>query len=252
MPKDKKSSGKKTANKSIANVHKPLLDEVLEFAEAKLNDEIPKPPAAEPAKKQVTIPIESPVIEPPTAPLTGVSARSFLPDSEKERDILRQRAVAMAKDAVEANSADHREEYLRLRLGDKEEYGIPYEYLDEILYLTTITQVPCTPSHIAGVVNRRGEMLTVLDLQSFFHTRKTDNLSDARIIVVSGHNMRIGILVDEVISNDRYIPDQLAPALVSAGVTNIDYIKGIYDGKVAMLNMDALLSDKSLYVDEAV
>ncbi len=179
----------------------------------------------------------------------GVKARDLLPDTEQARGILKQRALSMAQLKADAEDINNHQEFLRFRLGDTEEYGIAYGHLDEILYVPTITSVPCTPAHIAGVVNRRGEMLTVMQLQPFFNTRDIAKGSEARIIVVSGQGMRVGILVDEVISNERYAPEQLAPALASAGVANLDYVKGIYGGRVTLLNMDALLADDALRVE---
>ncbi len=180
-----------------------------------------------------------------------ITARSLMPDTKEARQTLKQRALAMAQ--LEEKVDIHQYgEFLRFRLGDKEEYGIPYEHLDEILSMPVITQVPCTPAHIAGVVNRRGEVLTVLDLQPFFMTHETDKTTEARIIVVSSEDVQLGILVDEVITNERYALDKLAPALVSTGVSNLNYVKGIYGGRVTMLNVDALLSDEVLRVDESV
>jgi len=252
MAKNKKDIESKSVNSAKSTLSKPSLDDVLEFAEGVTGSGEMEPPVDEvvPAIKNVT---QSAVaIDKMAGEAAPVTARSLMPSSEKERQILRQRALAMAQAIEKEEYSDHREEYLRFRLGDREEYGIPYEFLDEILHTTTVARVPCTPAHIAGVVNRRGEMLTVIDLQPFFKTRKTELTGDERIIVVSGDEMRIGILVDEVISNDRYIREQLAPSLVSDGVTNIDYVKGIYNGKVTILNMDILLSGSTLRIDEVV
>ena len=64
--------------------------------------------------------------------------------------------------------------------------------------------------------------------------------------------MRIGILVQAVVSNDRFEAGNLEPPLASAGVANRNYIKGIYSGKVTILDMNTLLEDPSLIVNETV
>jgi purine-binding chemotaxis protein CheW len=241
MAKDKKTANKtgKPVKKKPASVRKPTLDEVLTFAES---DTAPANVAAPSSDSVKTASVK----------VQGIAASSLMPNSEKDKAVLKQRAAMLAGDVDEEQLAKHRETYLRLRLGKSEEYGIPYKYLEEILYVSGISGVPCTPPHIAGVVNRRGEMLTVLDLQPFFNIQRDDIAETSRIIVVSCHGMQAGILVDEVISDDHYDPEQLAPPIVSSGVTNLDYVSGIYKGKVTMLNLDALLSDPPITVNEVV
>jgi purine-binding chemotaxis protein CheW len=181
------------------------------------------------------------------------SAHALMPASEKDQYILRQRAAAVAGEDEQDHDEEKFEDYLRFRLGSTEEYGIPYHYLDEVLYISSIARIPCTPAHIAGVINRRGEMLTVLDLQPFFQFKRDQEFDDdARVIVISGHNLKVGILADAVISNDQYDPEVLAPPLKSGGVMNLDYVDGICDGKVTMLNVQKLLVDSSIIVNEAM
>jgi len=248
MSKKQKDSNSEQENRINTTLHKPTLEDILEFAEGIS--------VAEESQQDITQQIHKDSDDLLLSQVPGsyeqTNARTLLPDTESARDILKSRAQTMAQLEDESGNVDHFHEFLRFRLGEREEYGIPYEYLEEILYMPAITQVPCTPEHIVGVVNRRGEMLTVLGLKTLFQTIKTGNQSEARIIVVSVHDMRIGILVDEVISNERYNPEQLAPPLVSAGVTNPDYVKGIYNGKVTMLNIEAMLSDSLMIVDETV
>lgn len=246
MAKDNKTTGK--AGNAVKNktdsVRKPSLDEVLTFAEGDANTaSAAQSPAASADKAE---PAGATVMQ------QGISARSLMPTSERDRAILKQRAATLAGEEDDEQYSEQSEEYLRLRLGKTEEYGIPYQYLDEILYVSAITEVPCTPAYIAGVANRRGEMLTVLDLQPFFNIQRDAIGEAARIIVVSGNGMRLGILIDEVISNDHYDPQQLAPPMVSSGVKNLDLVKGIYNGKVTMLNLESMLSEQVLAVNELV
>jgi len=258
VARDKKTNrGKKTVQKPTRSVRKPALDEALEFAGEFTAADKPVVPAqpAEPSQQPAPDPIDGLQLQLAAVQASpSIAARLLMPSGEKARETLRRRAAEMAHKAESDKEVEKSEEYIRFRLGSSEEYGIPYMYLDEILYATAITPVPCTPPHIAGIVNRRGEMLTVLDLQSFFQTQSTEtvNGNDNHIIVVSGNNIRLGIRVEAVISNNRFVRGKLAPPLASAGVSNMDYIMGIYHGKVTMLNMEILLSDPSLTVNGTI
>ena len=108
--------------------------------------------------------------------------------------------------------------------------------------------MPCTPPLIAGIVNRRSELLTVLDLKQFFDVPEKDYEKTAQVIVVRGAGMVIGILADEILENDHYLRNKLVAPITSTGVKKMSYIQGIYQGKVTILNIEALLEDPEIQV----
>lgn len=175
------------------------------------------------------------------------SAWSLMPTDEVASRVLRERAAILAVlDDDQKN--EERDQFLRFRLGPVECYGIPYDYLQELLYLGNLARVPCTPAFIAGVVNHRGELLTVLDLKQFFRIESVARTEEARIIVIQHGGVRAGLLVDGVDGNENYRPSDLAPPLGSEGVSNMEHVLGIHEGNVAMLNVIGLLADPALTV----
>ncbi len=184
------------------------------------------------------------------ARVTAVRAETLMPREAGFKQILQQRAAVLAGLSEGEDGAEERVQYLRFRLGPMEHYGIPYEFMDTLLYVSDIAVIPGTPACIAGVINYRGVLLTVLDLKQFFHTQAQEPTEEARIMVVSDGRMRVGLLADAVEGNEEYPPTRLAPPLASDGITDIKYIAGIHAGTVTMLNMEALLGDPSLVVDE--
>ncbi len=174
-------------------------------------------------------------------------AAMLMPGDEATRRVLKERARAIAK-PVNLQQHALRDQYLRFRLGAVERYGIPYPYLDELLYLGNLARVPCTPAFIAGVINYRGELLTILDLKQFFRMPSIELGDEARIIVVKQGAMRVGLLVDSVDGNEEYQEAELSPALRSEGVSNMDYVLGIHAGNVTLLNMKLFLDDPALRV----
>ena len=190
-----------------------------------------------------------------TSPVNGGALKlsELMPACEEAREILKQRALAVARALEDDTEWEQRETYIRFRLGANEHYGIPYSFVEEVLNVGVIARVPCTPAFIHGVTNRRGEMLTVLDLKQFFRNgNDSDYGDDARIVVVKHEGVQVGILVDELVGNGEYAYSQLSPPLPSDGVANIKHVSGIFEGRITMLNMAALLSDPAIVVNESV
>ncbi len=181
-------------------------------------------------------------------PAGVVGAASLMPTAAAARVTLRHRADLLAK--KEESDTQPGEMYIRFLLGPAGRYGIPYRFLDEILYVPRVSRVPGAPAFVSGVINRRGDLLTVLNLGAFFETEPLSDTSEARILVVHDGNVQLGLLVDAVEDNDEYPATALTPPLVSDGVSKLGYVKGILHGTITMLDVTALLSDGDLTVDE--
>lgn len=179
------------------------------------------------------------------------SAFSRMPVDPDVQRVLHERALVFAHDTANKDVAI-RETFLRVRLGPTEYYGISYACLEHIMKLTDMARIPCTPSVIAGVANYRGELLTLFDLKQLFHTEVAEQEAEIMVVVVRVGKMRVGLLVDEVEWNDEFVVADLEPPMHTGGLYNLDYVQGIHQGHVTILNIEALLADPQLQVDEFV
>lgn len=214
---------------------KPQFDEALAFAESGVSTFVAADIAIPPLHRESEV---SQRVQ---------TAWSLMPTDALSRKILQERAQLLA---TVANEQKHEvsDQFLCFRLGSIERYGIPYAHLQELLYVGSLAPVPCTPAFIAGVVNHRGELLTVLDLKHFFRIAATPRTGEARIVVIQHGGMRAGLLVDGVDGNENFRTADLAPPLNSEGVFNMEHVLGIQGGNVTMLNVPGLLSDPALTV----
>jgi len=179
------------------------------------------------------------------------SSWSLMPQGDEEQRILEARAQLLARKPVEQQE-EERSQFVCFRLGASESYGVAYDYLEEVTNAMDITPVPCTPPVIAGVVNYRGELLTLLDLKRFFHIDPCEDNESKAVVVVKAGGVRVGLIVDAVEGNEEFAPARLAPPLSLVGAANRIYVQGIHQGRVTMLNIGALLADPALQVDESV
>src|SRR4051794_10109454 len=95
------------------------------------------------------------------------SAREKDADGNQARRILEERARALGRVSAPEGPAGTRLETVAFGLGN-ERYAIEAGYVLEVTRLTELTQLPGAPAFFAGVINRRGEILGVVDLRLFF------------------------------------------------------------------------------------
>lgn len=81
---------------------------------------------------------------------------------------------------------------------DKEVYGVNVMQVKEVLRYTEIAPVPGAPSYVLGIINLRGNVVTVIDTRMRFGLHTTDVTDNTRIMIIESEKQIIGILVDSV------------------------------------------------------
>ena len=76
-------------------------------------------------------------------------------------------------------------------------YGIPGEVVREIVPLAPTTRLPGAPPHVRGIMNLRGQLVTVVDLAQRL-TGDVARNADASTIVVQSAGRTLGLTVDDV------------------------------------------------------
>lgn len=83
------------------------------------------------------------------------------------------------------------------RLGD-EIYGLNVMQIREVLRYTEITPVPGAPYFVLGIINLRGNVVTVIDTRKRFGLPRGEVNNNTRIMIVETQGLVIGLLVDSV------------------------------------------------------
>ncbi len=81
---------------------------------------------------------------------------------------------------------------------DNETYGINVMQVQEVLRYTEIAPVPGAPSYVLGIINLRGNVVTVIDTRERFGLPPTEITDNTRIVIIEADEQVIGILVDAV------------------------------------------------------
>jgi len=119
-------------------------------------------------------------------------------------------------------------QFVVFRLG-KEEYGFDISIVREIHDMEEIAKVHRSASHIEGVMNLRGKLLTVVNLRTRFGMDPMPaGEGNPKIVVVDASDAPVGFLVDEVVEVVRIGNKAIekAPAYVTSGI-EAQYVTGI-------------------------
>ena len=169
--------------------------------------------------------------------------------SEEKKRILKARARVLAREAdKEVLDQDYLEvvEFLLAY----ETYGIESAYVREIYPLTEITSLPGTPSFVQGIVNIRGQILSVIDLKKFFELPEK-GLSDLnKIIIIRDDNMEFGILADAVLGIDKLPVGEIKASLPTLTGIRAQYLKGVTRERMVILDAAKILSDRNIIISE--
>ncbi len=177
--------------------------------------------------------------------------RGLAPPPKEKRRILKERAKALAREPEPETAAGESLEVVEFILA-YERYGIESYYVREAYPLTEITPVPCTPPFVLGIINVRGQILSVVDLKKFFDLPEKGLTNLNKVIIVHNENMEFGILAD-VILGVRSIPlNKIQPSLPTLTGIRADYLKGVTKERLVVLDMAKILSDKKIIVHEIV
>jgi purine-binding chemotaxis protein CheW len=88
-------------------------------------------------------------------------------------------------------------QYVTFRLDD-ETYGINVMQIQEVLRYTEIAPVPGAPDYVLGIINLRGNVVTVIDTRKRFGLMQSEISDQTRIVVLELEGQVVGVLVDSV------------------------------------------------------
>ncbi len=141
--------------------------------------------------------------------------------------------------------------YLTFALGN-EQYGIEILKVREIIGFMEITAVPRTPAYVKGVINLRGQVISVVDLRTRFDMPAIPPTEETCIIVVeielpNTRKFFTGIIVDGVSEVLNIGGDQIEEPPLFGTSVQTDFIMGM--GKVGksvkiLLDIDTVLTSQ--------
>jgi purine-binding chemotaxis protein CheW len=134
--------------------------------------------------------------------------------------------------------------YILFQLGGTT-FGLPAARVQQMELLENVTPVPNAAAYVDGVVFSRGQVVPAVNLRSRFGFERISYDPKTRLIVVSGHGRRVGLIVDSSREFVAIASDAVQPPPESMSALSGKYLKGIATlGKrlVMLLDVDELLN----------
>ena len=131
-----------------------------------------------------------------------------------------------------------------------EEFGVDIMQVQEIIRMPETTRIPQSPDYVKGIINLRGRVIVVINLDQRFGTDSKEIYDDSRIIVAEVAETVMGMVVNSVSEVMRLPKSNLesAPDMITSKI-NADYIKGVGkldDRLLILLDLEKVLSEKEI------
>ena len=128
-----------------------------------------------------------------------------------------------------------------------ETYGINVMQVQEVLRVTEIAPVPGAPAFVLGIINLRGNVVTVIDTRTRFGLPSAEMDDSSRIIVIESEKQVVGILVDAVAEVVELREGEIDVAPNVGTEDSSRYIQGVAtreEGLLILVDLNKLLTDE--------
>jgi purine-binding chemotaxis protein CheW len=123
--------------------------------------------------------------------------------------------------------------------------GMDILKVQEINKLMQMTKVPQAPDYVVGILNLRGQIVTIIDLGLKLGLGATDLSADPRNIIVNSAGGAVGLLVRRISDVVSANMERREPAPANMRGIQGEYFTGVYktdNNLIGILNVDKVLS----------
>jgi len=175
--------------------------------------------------------------------------QKVLLSAEERKSILRKRAEQMGAEIEDNHMGVEWFPVIQFVLSD-ETYAIESRFVREIYPLTEFTLIPGTPSFVLGVINIRGEIISVINLKKFFNLSEKGLGELNKVIILENSHMEFGILADVVVGNFRIATSDIQSVDNQKLAIGTQYLKGITKDHLILLDAEKMLTDPKMMINQ--
>jgi purine-binding chemotaxis protein CheW len=122
--------------------------------------------------------------------------------------------------------------------------GMDILKVQEINKLMEMTKVPQAPDYMVGILNLRGQIVTIIDLGQKLGLGNIEVTNDSRNIIVNAPGEHVGLLVSRISDVVMADPDRIEPAPANMNGVQGSFFTGVYKTEnklIGILNIKEVL-----------
>ena len=136
-----------------------------------------------------------------------------------------------AKQGLQEHISDESEDtsqyrYLSFSVG-KERYAVKLLQIREVVAVPQTIPVPFTPDYFLGIMNLRGQVISVIDLRVKMGLRGKINYDQTAAMIVDLGSVYVAVIVDAVNNVLELYPEDISEVPKIESSRSVDYITGI-------------------------
>lgn len=150
----------------------------------------------------------------------------------------------MSKFGQATSEGSELERYLEFSLGH-EGFAIPLLQVRELISVPETTPIPYNPSHFLGIMNLRGQVISVVDLRKKMKLKENEDSAENAVIIIEISGVNMGVVVDSINKVLAFPRGDIAQVPEIGTQVNSEYIDGIFkngDELVVLLDLAKVLS----------
>lgn len=137
-------------------------------------------------------------------------------------------------------------QYVTFRLAE-ETYGINVMMVQEVLRYSEIAPVPGAPDYVLGIINLRGNVVTVIDTRQRFGLLPSEVSDSTRIMIIEADQQVVGIMVDSVAEVVYLQQSEIETAPNVGNDESAKFIQGVCNKNnelLILVELDKLMSEE--------
>ena len=167
-----------------------------------------------------------------------------------DKATLRRRAALLARAPLAADTGE-RIDVVEFLLG-RERYGLAAAHVCEVLPLKDFSPVPCTPPFVVGIMNVRGQIVTVLNIGKFFDLPDSGITDLNKVLLIETAAMKVGVLADAILGTRTVRVEELQTSLPTLAGLRAEFLRGVTPDRLIVLHAAKFLADDAILVREEV
>ena len=179
---------------------------------------------------------------------SNVDIPSLFPQDEASKNLMIKRTRSIAeKSSLRLSSGElhAKNKYISFNLNN-DFYCIALDYVKEVLKDTVITNVPGTPTFIEGIMNLRGDYITVINLKKFLSLPEMQISDKNPVVIIKCNELKLALLIDKI--NELF---EFQDTSVNEGLENYYLNEFIYNKTLyTVLNIENISSDKRIIITD--